>query len=267
MKKEIKRLLIKGVPTVWFLAALLAGYIEEEVKTRGLLDLVLIFISSSRFLVAFIQPFYLAFCGYKEKQTNFFISYVEMIILLLPYFIGINKGDSFSRDLGRLICACEYTYTTFLWIVAYIIKRCKKNLSERGSIIKSESEWLKNGIFILLNIAPLLLAGTIQYLAIYADSFSGLVRDVIYMLFYGEELALCLLGGVYYSKVSRVFFCSNKTAFFISITMILSCLVLQCNISLAGECKRGFYIWLTIKYIIQLIAWGINNYMNRKDNL
>ena len=267
MKKEMKRLLIKGIPTICFLLTLLARYIEEEFKTRGLLELALIFISSGGFLIMFIHPFYLAFCGYKEKRTNFFISYFEMIILLLPYFIGINKGDSFSRDLKRLICTCEYTYTTILWIVVYIVKRCKRNLSEKGSIVKSESVCLKNGVFILLNISPFLLACALQCILFYADSFSGLARDMIYILFLSEELVLCLAGGIYYSKVNGVLIGINKKAVIMSFTMAVSGLFFQYFLCLLGGSDSQFFVWIFVKSTILLISCGVvwsNEYKARK---
>ena len=251
MAKTVKRLLIKSVPTLWQLLCLSIAFIVKEFGIRGWsYDSAV----NAICLPVLIHPFYLVVCSYKEKATKFFRPYFEMLILLLPYFAGGTVRDSFSRDLGNLICGGEYILTSMLWVGAYIIKKYDPVEMRTYKDVRS-SEKIKRIEVILTNIIPFIFIGAVQYAVCFESYFKGSTRDLLYTLFYTTEF-VSLAGGVYYSKVNKGLLGSGKKAGYISLAMILSCLTLQCFISFFTSPENGFYIWLAIKYICQLIGWG-----------
>lgn len=253
MKKEtLKRLLIKSIPTLWQLLCLLIAFIVKEFGIRGWsYDSAV----NAICLPALIHPIYLVACSYKEKGTKFFAPYLEMLILLLPYFAGGTVEDSFSRDLGIFICVCEYTLTSILWVGVYIIKKYESMRSREGKEGEGIPEKEKRIGVILSNLIPFIFIGLAQYAVCFESCLEGTASGLVYMLFYITEF-IFLAGGVYYSKVNRALLGSNKNAVFISLAMILSCLILQYFISFFVQPENGFYLWLPIKYICQLIGWG-----------
>ena len=252
MAKTVKRLLIKSVPTLWQLLCLSIAFIVKEFGIRGWpYDSAV----SAICLPALIHPFYLVVCSYKEKDTRFFLPYLEMLILLLPYFAGETVRDSFSRDLGRVICSGEYILTSMLWTGVYIINKYK---SEGLKIAKEACISKKKKITddILTNLIPFIFIGVAQYAVCFESYLEGSTRGLLYTLFYTTEFVF-LTGGVYYSKVNKGLLGRSKKAVYTSLAMILCCLTMQIFLSFFNLPGEGFYIWLPIKYICQLITWAI----------
>lgn len=238
-KEKIKKLLIKSIPSI---VMTLFGLLNS----KNIL-IVLPIISA--------HPYYLVAMEMKTNRERFFKGFLEICVLLLPYFIGINKGDSFSRDLGRVICAGEYILTSILWIGTYIINKYNSVvlkvdkeacISEKRNII---------GV-ILINLIPLVFIGAVQYAVCFESYLKGTARDLLYTLFYITEF-VSLAGGVYYSKVNKGLLGSGKKAVYTSLAMILCCLIMQYSLSFFSLPEEGFYIWLPIKYICQLVTGAI----------
>lgn len=265
MAKTVKRLLIKSVPTLWQLLCLSIAFIVKEFGIRGWsYDSAV----NAICLPALIHPFYLVVCSYKEKDTRFFLPYLEMLILLLPYFAGETVRDSFSRDLGRVICSGEYILTSILWIGIYIIKKYAPGEKRTYKDVRS-SENIKRIEVILTNLIPFIFIGVVQYAVCFESYLKGSTRGLLYMLFYITEF-VSLAGGVYYSKVNKGLLGSGKKAAYTSLAMILCCLTMQIFLSFFNLPEEGFYIWLPIKYICQLITWAIiwvDDYMKEKANV
>lgn len=249
MAKTVKRLLIKSVPTLWQLLCLSIAFIVKEFGIRGWsYDSAV----NAICLPALIHPFYLVVCSYKEKDTKFFRPYFEMLILLLPYFAGGTVRDSFSRGLGIIICGGEYILTSILWVGVYTIKKYE---SVGLNIEECISEKRKRTEAILTNLIPILFIGVAQCAVCFESYLRGTERDLLYLLFYITEFVF-LAGGLYYSRVNRALFGSNKKAVYTSLSMILSCLILQYFISIFAPPGKVFYFWLLFKYICQLVAWA-----------
>lgn len=78
------------------------------------------------YVIPIIHPFFLVALSYKDKKGCFFRPFLEMCLLLIPYFLFLVVPLSFELRTICIVIAYEYLLTGFLWFVLSLVGSHKK---------------------------------------------------------------------------------------------------------------------------------------------